>query len=113
MSLVCYGEFENLIQIDSERNVVYDYSGLMNTAQIVNALEQDTVMSKTFCGVFPSNKLPQTVDKYPCGFVANTDPSNKPGMHWVMFYFPTEEKGEFFTVMDKHQISTGIRLETS
>ena len=27
VSLVCYGEFENLIQVDSERNVVYDYSG--------------------------------------------------------------------------------------
>lgn len=27
VSLVCYGEFENLIQIDSERNVIYDYSG--------------------------------------------------------------------------------------
>ena len=27
VSLLCYGEFENLIQIDAERNVVYDYSG--------------------------------------------------------------------------------------
>jgi hypothetical protein len=27
ISLVCYGEFENLIQIDSERNVIYDYVG--------------------------------------------------------------------------------------
>ena len=27
VSLVCYGEFENLIQIDAERNVIYDYSG--------------------------------------------------------------------------------------
>ena len=27
VSLVCYGEFENLILIDSERNVIYDYSG--------------------------------------------------------------------------------------
>ena len=26
VSLVCYGEFENTIDIDSERNVVYDYS---------------------------------------------------------------------------------------
>ena len=25
VSLVCYGVFENLIQIDSERNVIYDY----------------------------------------------------------------------------------------
>jgi len=27
VSLVCYGEFENTIQIDAERNAVYDYSG--------------------------------------------------------------------------------------
>ena len=27
VSLVCYGEFENIIQIDGERNVVYDYIG--------------------------------------------------------------------------------------
>ena len=26
-SLVCYGEFENTIHIESERNVIYDYSG--------------------------------------------------------------------------------------
>jgi hypothetical protein len=25
VSLVCYGEFENIIQIDAERNVIYDY----------------------------------------------------------------------------------------
>ncbi len=68
----------------------------MNTAQIEHALEQGPVTSKTFCSVFPSNRLPQTVDKYPCGFVANTDPNNKLVMHWVGFYFPTEEKGEFF-----------------
>ena len=27
VSLVCYGEFENTIHIDSERNVIYDYAG--------------------------------------------------------------------------------------
>ena len=27
VSLMCYGEFENIINIDSERNVVYDYPG--------------------------------------------------------------------------------------
>jgi hypothetical protein len=27
VSLVCYGEFENTAHIDSERNVIYDYSG--------------------------------------------------------------------------------------
>jgi hypothetical protein len=70
----------------------------MNTVQIAHALEQDPVTSRTFCGVFPINKLPQTLIKYPCCFVANTDPSDKPGTHWVAFYFPTEEKGEFFDI---------------
>jgi hypothetical protein len=68
----------------------------MNTSQITHALEQDPVTSKKFCGVFPSDKLPQTIDRYPCGFVANTDPSSEPGTHWVAFYFPSEQKGEFF-----------------
>jgi hypothetical protein len=68
----------------------------MNTYQITRALEHDPVTNKQFCGVFPSDKLPQTIEKYPCGFVANTDPSNEPGTHWIAFYFPSEERGEFF-----------------
>ena len=27
VSLMCYGDFENTINIDSERNVIYDFSG--------------------------------------------------------------------------------------
>jgi hypothetical protein len=68
----------------------------MNTAQIRHALEQDPIARKMFFGVFPSDKLPQTLEKYPCGFVANTDPSGKPGTHWIAFYFPSEGEGEFF-----------------
>ena len=45
----------------------------MNTVQIAYALEQDPKTNKMFCGVFPSDKLPQTIDKYPCGLVANTE----------------------------------------
>ena len=68
----------------------------MNTAEITRALEQDPITSKSFLGVFLSDKLPQTLDKHPCGFVANTDPSSKPGMHCVAFYFPSEGEAEFF-----------------
>ena len=25
--LMCYGDFKNIVHVDSERNVVYDYSG--------------------------------------------------------------------------------------
>ena len=68
----------------------------MNTAQIRHALEHDPITRKMFCGVFPSDKLPQTLEKYPCGFVANTEPSGRPGTHWIAFYFPSEGEGEFF-----------------
>ena len=67
----------------------------MNTAQITDALEGDPITNKKFCGVFPSDKLPQTIDKYPCGFVANTDPSTKPGTHWMSIWIgPSDGKGE-------------------
>ena len=35
-------------------------------------------------------------NRYPCGLVVNTDPSDEPGTHWVAFYFPSKGKGEFF-----------------
>ena len=66
----------------------------MNTAQIAYALDPKT--SKKFCGVFPSDKLPQTTNKYPCGLVANTDPSTKPGKHWISIYLSSPCKGSWF-----------------
>ena len=68
----------------------------MNTQQIKRVLEHNPYTKKIFCGVFPADQLPKTIDTFPCGFVANTDPSTEPGTHWVSFYFPSREKGEFF-----------------
>ena len=41
-------------------------------------------------------KLPVQVDKYPKAYVVNVDPSDRPGSHWVAFYFSSSEKAEFF-----------------
>ena len=68
----------------------------MNTVQITHALEEDPITNKEFCGVFPSDKLPQTIDRYPCGFVANTDPSTKPGPHWISIYLLSPCKSSWF-----------------
>ena len=68
----------------------------MNTLQIKRALERDTFTKKIFGGVFAADELPKIMNTFPCGFVANTDPSTEPGTHWVAFYFPSREKGEFF-----------------
>ena len=68
----------------------------MDTSQILAALESDPVTRKKFCGVFSSDHLPKVVDRFPCGFIANTGPADKPGLHWVCFYFQSKLKGEFF-----------------
>ena len=66
----------------------------MNTIQIVHALEQDSVTRKRFCGVFPRDKLPERIDKFPCGLIANTDPSSEIGSHWLAFFFTEEQNGQ-------------------
>ena len=68
----------------------------MNTLQLERALKRNAYTKKIFDGVFPADEVPEIIDTFPCGFVANTDPSTEPGMHWVAFYFPSREKGEFF-----------------
>ena len=68
----------------------------MNTLQLKRALEHNPSTKKIFGGVFAADELPKTFDTFPYGFVANTDPSTEPGTHWVAFYFPSRDKGEFF-----------------
>ena len=65
----------------------------MDTSQIACALKSDPIARKRFCSVFPSDLLPKVIDTFPCGFVANTDPGNELGMHWVVFYFQWEREG--------------------
>ena len=67
----------------------------MNSLQLKRALEHNTYTKKTFRGVFAADEMPD-LDTFPCGFIANTDPSTEPGTHWVSFYFPSCDKGEFF-----------------
>ena len=70
----------------------------MNTLQIKRALERDTFTKKIFGGVFAADELPKIMNTFPCGFVANTDPSTEPGTHWVAFYFPSRKKENFSIV---------------
>jgi hypothetical protein len=67
----------------------------MNTIQLSLAMSQNKVTKKTFQGVFPSDGLPKNIIK-PATVIANTDPSSKPGKHWVAFYFPKRGNAEYF-----------------
>ena len=50
----------------------------MNTFDIINRLKH----VKGFVGVFARDKLPP-IKNVPSYFVFNTDPSDKPGTHWI------------------------------
>ena len=56
---------------------------------------QDHVLASQMKGVFPSDKLP-VINSYPSALIANTDPHNQPGTHWVAMYFVTPNESEFF-----------------
>ena len=58
----------------------------MNTYEIQKTVSRDKCLNKCFLGVFPSDKLPTIYTKPAC-FIANTDPSNEPGQHWVAMFF--------------------------
>ena len=66
----------------------------MNSIQIYKILHSK--IGESFCGVFPSDKLPKKIDTYPACFVMNTDPANKPGVHWVAVYVDSDKNGEYF-----------------
>ena len=69
----------------------------MDSHQLTKVMELDRLGNMYFKGVFPADELAkETVNQFPSGYIANTDPSHKPGEHWVAFYFDKRGKGEFF-----------------
>ena len=72
----------------------------MNTKQIWQALTCNTKTEPYFDGVFPINELKNIKDK-PELIICNTDPSNKPGQHWVLFFFHNDTV-DFFDSLGKN-----------
>ena len=67
---------------------------------MTHILEKDKYSRGVFQGVYLSDKLLTSVSSFPALFIANVDASEKPGSHWVAFYFTKESEGEFFTLTD-------------
>ncbi len=65
------------------------------TTDISYYIHQDYYSKYTFLGVFPIDKLPSIIH-YPCSFVFNTHPSNKPGEHWISVFYDTYMNCTFF-----------------
>lgn len=74
----------------------------MDTRDIERFVERDPVCRAMFQGVFSSDTLP----KNPRLLICNTDPSHRPGRHWIAIYVDRHGRGEFFDSFgqppDKH-----------
>lgn len=65
------------------------------TFELWQAALQDPILAPVKQGVFPRDKL-HIVNKYPSGLIANTDPRDQSGTHWVAMYFISPWESEFF-----------------
>ena len=78
----------------------------MESTQIYTILMREI---PSFIGVFASDKIPQVINQFPASFVVNTDPSDKPGEHWVAFHVPKEDVLEFFDSYGQHPSKYGFQ----
>lgn len=58
----------------------------MNTLEISKLLSTHPVTAKVYVGTFPSDMMPRCILKRPAICVANSDPHNLGGQHWLGFY---------------------------
>ena len=58
----------------------------LNTKDIWQALTSTNVTEPFFDGVFPLDGL-KSIKHKPALVICNTDPSDKPGKHWLLFFF--------------------------
>ena len=67
----------------------------MNTLEIDSILRDDRRTAKAFKGVYASDELP-TRASTDALFVCNTDPSDRPGTHWIVIYINDKRKTDYF-----------------
>ena len=65
------------------------------TYELWQASLQDPVLASVMQGVYPSDKLP-VINTYPSELIADTDPHDQPGTHWIAMYFVSPWESEFF-----------------
>lgn len=67
----------------------------MDTLELIELCKRDNKISSSFLGVFPCDKLPRTLS-WPSSLIANTQPSNDAGEHWVAIFINKEGYADYF-----------------
>ena len=87
----------------------------MKTNEIETILNHILSTDKVnFLGVFPQDLIPSFDSlKFPACLVSNTDPSSKPGTHWVALYIVSPSQLEFFDSYGLHPHAYGFTFNLS
>ena len=68
---------------------------MASSAELNGALKNHATTRPYFIGCFSANTIPYP-ENYPFALIANTDPDNMPGAHWVAFYADDDNQLEMF-----------------
>ena len=68
----------------------------MNSKELEKIISKDSLLRRTFVGVFASDELDFVVQKRPACLIVNTDPSYMPGTHWIAIYIDARGNGHYF-----------------
>lgn len=72
----------------------------MNSKQLYFALSKNKITKSKFDGIYSKDTL-LDIEARPELIICNTDPSDKPGQHWVLFFFDKKGNVEFFDSLGK------------
>jgi hypothetical protein len=67
----------------------------MNTLEIDYVLKTHPSTRNVFKGVYARNRLPRRLNVHPA-LIGNTDPDDRPGIHWVALYIDVNSRGEYY-----------------
>ena len=67
----------------------------LSTLDILKEIDKDFYAKRYFKGVFARDNIPVIIT-YPCSLILNTDPSTRPGEHWLALFFNSKKEAEFF-----------------
>ena len=94
ITVILFGEFENLLEIDRNKAVLYviyqrgDMERVsLNNGQLDHLARSHPSLGPHFYGTVPCDRLPYKPDKCgPLGYIVNTEPQGQPGRHWIALW---------------------------
>ena len=81
----------------------------LNNLQLDHLAMNHPELASVFYGTVPCDRLPKTPSKEgPTAYIVNTDPHDKPGMHWIALW----TEGNVCEIMDSYAIPLEVYCTT-